>query len=134
MVTCNSLPLLKKGGRHVSLQKTCAPQSAPTGSIAFIHDAETDTAKKPLFDAVNAGRVRVLLGSTEKMDARSNVHMRLGGRATLSSGKATQNHRKTAKTTLRSWCKKCSARQAKPVGGAPSAADLDGDLRWSSVR
>src|SRR5262249_22926961 len=35
----------------------------PTEEIAFIHDAETDTAKKLLFDAVNAGRVRVVLGS-----------------------------------------------------------------------
>jgi hypothetical protein len=45
----------------------------PAGEIAFIHDAETDTAKKLLFDAVNAGRVRVLLGSTEKMGAGTNV-------------------------------------------------------------
>jgi N12 class adenine-specific DNA methylase len=45
--------------------------------IAFIHDAETDTAKKLLFDAVNGGRVRVLLGSTEKMGAGTNVQRRL---------------------------------------------------------
>jgi N12 class adenine-specific DNA methylase len=49
----------------------------PTAEIAFIHDAETDTAKKLLFDAVNAGRVRVLLGSTEKMGAGTNVQRRL---------------------------------------------------------
>ena len=49
----------------------------PTGEIAFIHDAETDTAKKLLFDAVNAGRVRILLGSTEKMGAGTNVQRRL---------------------------------------------------------
>ena len=49
----------------------------PTEEIAFIHDAETDTAKKLLFDAVNAGRVRVLLGSTEKMGAGTNVQRRL---------------------------------------------------------
>jgi N12 class adenine-specific DNA methylase len=49
----------------------------PAGEIAFIHDAETDTAKKLLFDAVNAGRVRVLLGSTEKMGAGTNVQRRL---------------------------------------------------------
>ncbi len=49
----------------------------PTHEIAFIHDAETDTAKKLLFDAVNAGRVRVLLGSTEKMGAGTNVQRRL---------------------------------------------------------
>jgi hypothetical protein len=49
----------------------------PTHEIAFIHDSETDTAKKILFDAVNAGRVRVLLGSTEKMGAGTNVQRRL---------------------------------------------------------
>jgi hypothetical protein len=49
----------------------------PTHEIAFIHDSETDTAKKMLFDAVNAGRVRVLLGSTEKMGAGTNVQRRL---------------------------------------------------------
>jgi hypothetical protein len=45
--------------------------------IAFIHDAETDTAKKVLFDGVNAGRVRILLGSTEKMGTGTNVQRRL---------------------------------------------------------
>ena len=49
----------------------------PADEIAFIHDAETDTAKKFLFDGVNAGRVRVLLGSTEKMGAGTNVQRRL---------------------------------------------------------
>src|SRR3954470_22851988 len=49
----------------------------PAGEIAFIHDAETDTAKKVLFDGVNAGRVRILLGSTEKMGAGTNVQRRL---------------------------------------------------------
>jgi N12 class adenine-specific DNA methylase len=49
----------------------------PADQIAFIHDADTDTAKKLLFDAVNAGRVRVLLGSTEKMGAGTNVQRRL---------------------------------------------------------
>ena len=49
----------------------------PVREIAFIHDAQTDTAKKLLFDSVNAGRVRILLGSTEKMGAGTNVQERL---------------------------------------------------------
>jgi hypothetical protein len=49
----------------------------PPREIAFIHDAETDTAKKVLLDSVNAGRVRILLGSTEKMGAGTNVQRRL---------------------------------------------------------
>ena len=49
----------------------------PAKEIAYIHDAETDLQKKTLFDSVNAGRVRVLLGSTEKMGAGTNVQKRL---------------------------------------------------------
>src|SRR5664279_5818612 len=45
--------------------------------IAYIHDADTDAQKKTLFDAVNAGKVRILLGSTEKMGAGMNVQKRL---------------------------------------------------------
>src|SRR5438105_8245379 len=47
------------------------------GEIAFIHDGETDAEKKILFDSVNAGRVRILIGSTEKMGAGTNVQRRL---------------------------------------------------------
>ena len=49
----------------------------PAKEIAYIHDADTDAQKKALFDAVNAGRVRILLGSTEKMGAGTNVQKRL---------------------------------------------------------
>jgi hypothetical protein len=49
----------------------------PENEIVFIHDADTDAAKKALFDAVNAGRVRVMIGSTEKMGAGMNVQRKL---------------------------------------------------------
>ena len=49
----------------------------PPAEIAYIHDAETDAQKKTLFDAVNSGRIRVLIGSTEKMGAGTNVQKRL---------------------------------------------------------
>ncbi len=52
-------------------------KGVPAKEIAYIHDAETDSQKKALFDAVNAGRVRILLGSTEKMGAGTNVQKRL---------------------------------------------------------
>lgn len=45
--------------------------------IAFIHDANTDRAKQDLFDKINAGTVRVLIGSTEKCGAGTNVQKRL---------------------------------------------------------
>jgi hypothetical protein len=49
----------------------------PENAIAFIHDAESDLAETNLFNAVNAGRVRILIGSTEKMGAGMNVQRRL---------------------------------------------------------
>jgi len=52
-------------------------QGIPAKEIAYIHDADTDAQKKTLFDAVNSGRVRILLGSTEKMGAGTNVQKRL---------------------------------------------------------
>ncbi len=45
-------------------------RGVPEKEIAYIHDADTDAKKKTLFDAVNAGRVRILLGSTEKDGSR----------------------------------------------------------------
>ncbi len=49
----------------------------PENEIAFIHDAKTDEAKMKLFDKVNSGSVRVLLGSTQKLGAGTNVQERL---------------------------------------------------------
>lgn len=49
----------------------------PESEIAFIHDANTDLQKEDLFGRVRAGRVRVLIGSTEKMGAGMNVQTKL---------------------------------------------------------
>ncbi|MCM1438733.1 MAG: DUF3849 domain-containing protein [Roseburia sp.] len=49
----------------------------PAHEIAFIHDANTDEQKQSLFDSVNSGAVRVLIGSTEKCGAGTNVQKRL---------------------------------------------------------
>lgn len=49
----------------------------PENEIAFIHDANTDKTKQDLFDKINAGAVRVLIGSTEKCGAGTNVQKRL---------------------------------------------------------
>ena len=49
----------------------------PAQEIAFIHEANTDEQKQALFDKVNAGAVRVLIGSTEKCGAGTNVQKRL---------------------------------------------------------
>ncbi len=62
---------------YEDLKTRLAGEGVPEGEIAFIHDAETDAEKKLLFDDVNAGRVRILIGSTEKMGAGTNVQRRL---------------------------------------------------------
>lgn len=52
-------------------------QGVPPEQIAFIHDAKTETQKAELFSKVRKGQVRVLLGSTSKMGAGTNVQKRL---------------------------------------------------------
>lgn len=52
-------------------------QGIPPEQIAFIHDAKTETQKAELFSKVRKGQVRVLLGSTSKMGAGTNVQKRL---------------------------------------------------------
>ena len=55
----------------------------PEKEIAFIHDAATPEAKQRLFNDAKAGRVRVLIGSTEKMGAGTNVQDRVVALHTL---------------------------------------------------
>lgn len=52
-------------------------QGVPPEQIAFIHDANTEVKKKELFAKVRSGEVRVLMGSTAKMGAGTNVQDRL---------------------------------------------------------
>lgn len=49
----------------------------PENEIAFIHDANTEVKKAALFSKVRAGSVRILMGSTQKMGAGTNVQERL---------------------------------------------------------
>ena len=49
----------------------------PPEQIAFIHDANTEVKKRELFAKVRSGQVRVLMGSTAKMGAGTNVQDRL---------------------------------------------------------
>ncbi|MFQ7078252.1 MAG: helicase-related protein, partial [Christensenellaceae bacterium] len=45
--------------------------------MAYIHEAKKDNEKLNLFNKVNAGKIRILLGSTEKCGAGTNVQKRL---------------------------------------------------------
>lgn len=49
----------------------------PRSEIAFIHEAKTDRQREKLFDAINAGRIRVIIGSTEKMGVGTNMQERM---------------------------------------------------------
>jgi len=51
----------------------------PEREIRFVQEANNDAQKQALFDAVNAGEVRVLIGSTPRMGAGTNVQQRLVG-------------------------------------------------------
>ena len=51
----------------------------PAREIRFVQEANNDEQKQALFDAVNAGEVRVLIGSTPRMGAGTNVQERLVG-------------------------------------------------------
>lgn len=52
-------------------------QGIPKNEIAIIHDYDNADKKLALFDEVNEGKVRVLLGSTQKMGAGTNAQRRL---------------------------------------------------------
>lgn len=52
-------------------------KGVPESEIAFIHNADSEAKKKDLFAKVRKGEVRVLLGSTQKMGAGTNVQDRL---------------------------------------------------------
>ena len=49
----------------------------PKDEVQFIHDADTEAKKAELFSKVRSGAVRVLMGSTQKMGAGTNVQTRL---------------------------------------------------------
>lgn len=62
---------------YADIRKKLIEKGMPAEQIAFIHEANTDVRKKELFGKVRSGQVRVLLGSTAKMGAGTNVQDRL---------------------------------------------------------
>ncbi|WP_327195604.1 DEAD/DEAH box helicase family protein [Paenibacillus alginolyticus] len=59
------------------LRRKLMDKGIPPEEIAYIHDANTEVKKKELFAKVRSGQVRVLLGSTFKMGAGTNVQTKL---------------------------------------------------------
>lgn len=59
------------------IRKKLIERGIPESEVKFIHEADTDVKKKDLFQKVRKGEVRVLIGSTQKMGAGTNVQDRL---------------------------------------------------------
>ena len=62
---------------YTDLKRKLIAKGIPENEIAFIHDANTETRKKELFAKVRSGQVRVLMGSTNKMGAGTNVQTKI---------------------------------------------------------
>ena len=70
-----------KGDGHFNIyddvRNKLVQMGVPKEEVAFIHEAATETQKAELFARVRAGQVRILLGSTAKLGAGTNVQDRL---------------------------------------------------------
>lgn len=79
MIFCDLSTPKSDGSFNVydDLKKKLVAKGIPPEEIAFIHEANTEVRKKELFARVRSGQVRVLIGSTAKMGAGTNVQDRL---------------------------------------------------------
>lgn len=78
IVFCDlSTPGNNKFNVYDDIKNKLIAKGIPANEIAFIHNCKTDTQKETLFKNVRTGNVRILLGSTEKMGAGTNVQDKL---------------------------------------------------------
>ena len=62
---------------YTDIRRKLIERGVPESEIRFIHEANTEVQKQELFKKVRRGEVRVLLGSTQKMGAGTNVQNKL---------------------------------------------------------
>ena len=62
---------------YTDIRKKLIGRGIPESEIKFIHEADTEVKKQELFKKVRRGEVRILLGSTQKMGAGTNVQNKL---------------------------------------------------------
>ena len=62
---------------YVDFARELVAMGVPAREIAFIHQAKNRREKQELFDKMNSGEVRILLGSTERMGSGTNAQRRL---------------------------------------------------------
>ncbi|MDH6367375.1 MULTISPECIES: SNF2-related protein [unclassified Breznakia] len=78
LVFCDSsTPKENKFNVYDCIKESLILRGIPADEIEFIHNANTENKKTILFDKMNNGEVRVLLGSTAKLGAGTNVQQRL---------------------------------------------------------
>lgn len=65
------------------IRKKLIERGVPAEEIKFIHEADTETKKLELFKKVRKGDVRILMGSTQKMGAGTNVQNKLAASSDL---------------------------------------------------
>lgn len=62
---------------YTDIRRKLIERGVPESEISFIHEAKTEAQKQELFKKVRKGEIRVLLGSTQKMGAGTNVQNKL---------------------------------------------------------
>ena len=78
LIFCDlSVPKTDVFNVYDDVREKLAAMGVPREQIAFIHEASTETKKAELFAKVRSGQVRILLGSTPKLGAGTNVQDRL---------------------------------------------------------
>jgi len=78
LVFCDlSTPKDKGFSVYDDIAEKLVKRGVPQAEIAFIQDYDADSSKLALFRSVNAGKTRILFGSTQKMGSGTNVQERL---------------------------------------------------------
>ena len=62
---------------YTDIRQKLIERGIPESEIKFIHEADTETKKQELFKKVRCGEVRILMGSTQKMGAGTNVQNKI---------------------------------------------------------
>ncbi len=77
LIFCDTSTPGKGFNVYSDVKEKLVQRGIPEKEIAFIHDADTEKKKDTLFAEVNTGAVRILMGSTQKMGAGTNVQTRM---------------------------------------------------------
>lgn len=76
IVFCDRGTPKKEFNLYDDMKKKWVDMGIPPEEIAFIHEAKNDAQKEAIFEKVRAGKIRILLGSTDKMGVGTNVQTR----------------------------------------------------------